>query len=82
MDDLAEAYHEAGINLGAAIKSLCRWGSEALAFHLTGRATNGRSEGVNTKIECLERMAYGFSNRPNYEVRVLLVCSGHPVPVT
>ncbi len=34
------------------------------------RASHQRSVGgVNTKIECLERMAYGFSNRPNYEAR-------------
>jgi len=82
VDALADAYADAGVNLGAAITSFCRWGGETLAFHLTGRATNGRSEGINTKIECLERIAYGFTNRANYTARVLLVCSGHPAPVT
>lgn len=44
VDNLTDAYQEAGVNLGAAVKSLCRWGEETLAFHLTGRATNARSK--------------------------------------
>ncbi len=63
---------------GPAINTLCRWGVESLNFHQTGRATNGASEGVNTRIEVLERMAFGFASRANYPARVLLYCSGHP----
>ena len=33
---------------------------------------------MNTRIEVLERMAYGFASRANYRARVLLFCSGHP----
>ncbi len=33
---------------------------------------------MNTRIEVLERMAYGFASRTNYRARVLLFCSGHP----
>ena len=40
--------------------------------------SNGASEGVNTRIEVLERMAYGFASRANYRARVLPTCSGHP----
>ena len=75
--DLADAYIAAGVNLGPAITSFCRWGPESLNFHAQ-RVTNAASEGVNNKIEVLERMAYGFRSRPNYVARVLLVCSGHP----
>ncbi len=78
LDWFTDAYLAAGINLGSAITTFCRWGVEALNFHKTDRATNGASEGVNTRIEVLERMAYGFASRANYRVRVLLFCSGHP----
>jgi transposase len=78
LDWFTDAYLAAGINLGSAITTFCRWGVESLNFHQTGRATNGASEGVNTRIEVLERMAYGFASRANYRARVLLFCSGHP----
>ncbi|MGH8914612.1 MAG: ISL3 family transposase [Acidimicrobiia bacterium] len=78
----ADAEADASVDLRRAITSFSRWGNESLAFHLSGRITNARSEGTNNKIECLERMAYGFRSRPNYEARVLLVCCGHPAPVT
>ncbi len=77
VDNLADAYQAAGVNLGSAISTFCRWGPESLNFH-GDRATNAASEGVNGKIEVLERMAYGFRSRPNYVARVLLLCSGHP----
>ena len=40
--------------------------------------SNAATEGVTTRIEVLERMAYGVRCRANYAARVLLVCSGHP----
>ena len=78
LDWFTDAYLAAGINFGSAITTFCRWGVESLNFHKTGRATNGASEGVNTRVEVLERMAYGFASRANYRARVLLFCSGHP----
>ena len=78
LDWFTDAYLAAGVDLGSAITTFCRWGVESLNFHKTGRATNGASEGVNTRIEVLERMAYGFASRANYRARVLLFCSGHP----
>ena len=77
MAQLAEAYVAAGVNLGSAITSFCRWGPESLNFH-ADHATNAASEGLNGKIEVLERMAYGFRSRANYVARVLVMCSGHP----
>jgi transposase len=79
LDWFTDAYLAAGINLGSAITTFCRWGVESLNFHTADRATNGPSEGVNTRIEVLERMAYGFASRANYRARVLLFCSGHPL---
>ena len=78
LDWFTDAYQAAGINLGSAITTFCRWGTESMNFHKTGGASNGASEGVNTRIEVLERMAYGFASRANYRARVLLTCSGHP----
>ncbi len=76
LEDFTDAYQAAGVNLGSAITTFCRWGAESLNFH-NGHATNAAAEGVNTRIEVLERMAYGFRSRANYAARVLLVCSGH-----
>ncbi|MGH9164471.1 MAG: transposase, partial [Acidimicrobiales bacterium] len=81
VDDFSEAYAAGGVNLGSAITTFCRWGTESLNFH-AGHATNAAAEGVNTRIEVLERMAYGFRSRANYTARVLLVCSGHPPAVS
>lgn len=81
VDDFSDAYAAAGVNLGSAITTFCRWGTESLNFH-AGHATNAAAEGVNTRIEVLERMAYGFRSRANYTARVLLVCSGHPPAVS
>lgn len=78
LDWFTDAYLAAGVNLGSAITTFCRWGTESMNFHKANRATNGPSEGVNTRIEVLERMAYGFASRANYRARVLLFCSGHP----
>lgn len=77
VDNFTDAYLAAGINLSTAITSFCRWGPEALNFH-ADRVTNAASEGVNGKIELLERMAFGFRSRDNYTARVLVFCSGHP----
>ena len=77
-DWFTDAYQAAGVNLGSAITTFCRWGTESMNFHRTGGATNGASEGVNTRIEVLERMAYGFASRANYPARLPLTCSGQP----
>lgn len=58
VEDFTDAYQGAeGLDLRRAITTFSRWGNESLAFHLSGRVTNARAEGVNNKIECLERMA-------------------------
>jgi len=40
-------------------------------FH--ARVTNGVTEGINTKIKLLKRMAYGLSNFAHLRARILMV---------
>ena len=46
---------------------------EILAWHLCGRASNGRIEGTNNLLQVLLRTAHGFTNTANFEARGLLV---------
>ncbi len=39
--------------------------------------SNAVAEGVNAKIEVLERKAYGFRTQANHEARIIVECSGH-----
>ncbi|HEX6804742.1 MAG TPA: transposase, partial [Terriglobales bacterium] len=36
---------------------------------------NGITEGFHTKMEVLQRQAYGFRNFQNYRLRVRVMCS-------
>ncbi len=36
---------------------------------------NGITEGLHTKMEALQRQAYGFRNFQNYRLRVKVMCS-------
>lgn len=45
-----------------------------LAFHRSGRVTNGRLEGANDKLGVLKRIAYRFVNADNFAARALLWC--------
>lgn len=58
------------------LKTLIKWAPEILAFHRSGRATNGRLEGLNNKLGVLKRIAYGFTNSSNFASRALLWCPG------
>lgn len=77
IEEFCEAWNRTNAELGSAVKTLLAWDSEWLAFHTAGRATSGVAEGVNNKIEVLERKAYGFSCRANHHARILLECAGH-----
>ena len=51
--------------------------------HLSGvlnffryRITNAVAEGLNTKVEAIERMAYGFRNKEHFRIAVLFRCVG------
>ena len=54
-----------------------------LKDHLAGvlnffrhRITNAVAEGLNTKVETIERMAYGFRNKEHFKIAVLFRCGG------
>lgn len=56
------------------VDTLLRHAPEILAFHTTGRASNGRIEGTNNKLGVLKHIAYGFTNVTNFAARALLLC--------
>jgi len=60
-----------------------RWEAEILAFHTTGGASNGPTEGVNLVIKKVRRGGHGFRNFDNYRLRLLLHCgvTWHDPPV-
>jgi transposase len=48
-----------------------RWSTEVLAYHRTGRASNGRVENVHMLAEKIRRNAHGFTNHHNYRRRLI-----------
>jgi len=58
------------------VDTIIAWGDEILAYHdpTTGRASNGRLEGTNNKLQVLRRVAFGFTNPINFEARGILAC--------
>jgi transposase len=57
-------------------RTIDAWQDEILAYHLTGRASNGPTEAVNLLIEKIRRVGHGFRNFKNYRLRLLLRCGG------
>jgi transposase len=49
--------------------------STAIATHLAIRRDNGITEDLHTKMEVLQRQAYGCCNFNNYRPRVKVLCS-------
>ncbi|MCA1656982.1 MAG: transposase, partial [Actinobacteria bacterium] len=74
LDAFADQYARGLVDFGPAIRTLLAWSAQVLAFHAHDRHTNAVAEGVNTKIELLERIAYGFRNLANLRARSLLTC--------
>lgn len=56
--------------------TLKRWRKEILAYFATGGASNGPVEAINNLIEKTRRVAHGFRNFENYQLRILSVGSG------
>ena len=70
-----EALNQAGlaplVQLGQTLRS---WATEiAMMWRFT--RNNGITEGFHTKMEVLQRQAYGFRNFNNYRLRVRIMCS-------
>lgn len=52
-------------------RTIDRWAPEILAYHSTGRASNGRVENVHMLTEKIRRNSHGFTNIANYRRRIL-----------
>jgi transposase len=59
------------VQLGQTLQS---WSQEIVAMWRFTR-NNGITEGFHTKMEVLQRQAYGFRNFQNYRLRVKVMCS-------
>ena len=55
-------------------QTLASWSQETAAMWRFTR-NNGITEGFHTKMELLQRQAYGFRNFQNYRMRVKVLCS-------
>jgi transposase len=56
---------------------LKRWRKE-IVNDFVSYATNGVTEGFNTKIKLLKRTGYGRLTFEHLKARIFLECSGHP----
>ena len=58
------------------VDTFIAWTDEILNYHhpAARRISNGRLEGTNNKLQVLRSVAYGFTNRSNFESRGLLIC--------
>jgi transposase len=52
-------------------RTVSRWSHEVLAYHTTGKASNGRVENTHMLAEKTRRNAHGFTNINNYRRRLL-----------
>lgn len=81
IDRFADLYATREIpEFDTVVDTIVTWGDQILAFHTTGRISNGRLEGTNNKLQVLRRVAFGFVNRANYEARGILACPPIPSP--
>ena len=55
-------------------QTLASWSQEIVAMWRFTR-NNGITEGFHTKMQLLQRQAYGFRNFQNYRLRVKVMCS-------
>jgi len=55
------------------VDTVIAWGDQILAWHDTGRPSNGRIEGTNNLLQVLRRVAHGFTNTDNFAARGLLL---------
>jgi transposase len=57
--------------LSRLARTIERWRPEVLAYHSTGRASNGRVENVHMLAEKIRRNAQGMVNHHNYRRRLI-----------
>ncbi len=57
--------------LNRLARTIDRWSNEVLAYHTTGRASNGRVENIHMLAEKIRRNAHGFANHVHYRRRLI-----------
>lgn len=77
VSDLGDAMLRLGVGFAPGVRALVRWETQWRNYHLTGGWTTNCAEGLNTKIELLERRCYGFRDPDNHKTRILADCPGH-----
>ncbi len=85
VDELADAMLRLNTGFAEGVRSLTNWADQWQNYHRHGRWTTNVAEGLNTRIETLERKAYGFRDPINHATRILAECPGHhprPHPAT
>ncbi len=75
--ELADAMGRTRTGFAPGVHALTRWADQWQNYHRHGRWTTNVAEGLNTKIEVLERKAYGFRDHTNHAIRILAECPGH-----
>jgi len=70
---IEDCQHAAGPEVRGMARTLKRWRNQILAWHTTG-ASNGPTEGLNSLIKKVKRVAAGFRSFDNYRLRILLAC--------
>lgn len=77
VNELCDAMERLNTGFAPGVRALVRWETQWRNYHLTGGWTTNCAEGLNTKIELLERRCYGFRNPANHKHRILVDCHGH-----
>jgi transposase len=72
---IEDCRHGTAAELRGMGTTLRRWRDQILAWHSTG-ASNGPTEGLNSIIKKIKRVAAGFRSFTNYRLRILLACGG------
>jgi transposase len=57
--------------------TLWRWREEWMGLHGSRRLTQAVAEGINAKIEVLERKACGLRTKAEHEALIGCECPGH-----
>jgi transposase len=61
-------------DMNVFLKTLCNWKEWILNYFSSGKLTNGFVEGMNNRIKLIKRVGYGYNNKDNFRLRVLVEC--------
>ena len=69
------ATHSRLVPIIKAAKTIQRHLPNVLSY-FTHRITNAVAEGLNSKIQTIKKMAYGFRNREHFKTAIFFHCGG------